>query len=143
MSRLGRSYPYVIEQELLWRDMDAYQHVNNAVYFRYFEDVRMAFFEEVGVVRLKNETQVGPILASTRCDYRAPLTFPDRIEIGTCIEDIRPKRFTMHYAVFSTGMEAIAAEGAGTLVFYDYDAGRSCEIPDVVRDKLESMQRKS
>ncbi len=142
MTGLEGRYPFVITQEVIWRDMDVYQHVNNAVYFRYFEDVRMAFFGEIGAVQLKNETQVGPILASTRCDFRLPLTYPDRIQIGTFIEDIRPKRFTMHYAVYSEDQQDVAAEGEGLLVYYDYGKGRSCEIPPAVRAGLQTMQRR-
>jgi len=51
MAGLADTHPFVISQDLIWRDMDAYQHVNNAVYFRYFEDVRMAFFESAGASR--------------------------------------------------------------------------------------------
>ncbi len=141
MTGLAERFPFVITQEVIWRDMDAYQHVNNAVYFRYFEDVRMAFFESIGAVRHKNETQVGPILASTRCDFRAPLEYPDRIQVATAIEDLRPKRFTMKYAVWSEAHDALAAEGEGLLVYYDYDAGRSCEIPEPIRTRLAEMVR--
>ena len=140
MAGLCDTYPFVISQELIWRDMDAFQHVNNAVYFRYFEDVRMAFFEKTGIVALKNETQIGPILASTRCDFRAPLEFPDRIQVATRIEDIKPRRFTMKYAVWSETKACLAAEGEGLLVFYDYGRGRSCEIPTQVREAIEALR---
>jgi len=139
MPGLSEHFPFVVTQQLIWRDMDAYQHVNNAVYFRYFEDVRMALFDELGIVEHKNRTQIGPILASTRCDFRAPLTFPDRIQVGTAIEDLRPKRFVMKYAVYSEAHAALAAEGEGLLVFYDYNLNRSCEIPDVIRERLLAL----
>ena len=140
MSGLADTFPFVITQEVIWRDMDAYQHVNNAVYFRYFEDVRMAYFQRTGIVALKNETQIGPILASTRCDFRVPLDFPDRIQIAAAVEDIKPKRFTMKYAVWSEGQQRIAAEGEGLLVFYDYNAGSSCTIPEQVLAAIDQLQ---
>ena len=61
--------PITLQQDLLWSDMDAYQHVNNAVYFRYFEDARMAYFEKIGVNTYMAEHQVGPILAATSADF--------------------------------------------------------------------------
>jgi len=143
MAGLADTHPFVISQDLIWRDMDAYQHVNNAVYFRYFEDVRMAFFESAGITQLKDRTQVGPILASTRCDFRAPLEFPDRIEVGTAIEDLQSKRFTMKYAVWSEAKRRLAAEGEGLIVYYDYRAGRSCEIPHAVREAIAPLLRAS
>lgn len=141
MSGLSDSYPLVIAQDVIWRDMDAFQHVNNAVYFRYFEDIRMRFFEETGIVTLMHETRLGPILASTRCDFRAPLEFPDRIQVATAVEDIQEKRFTMKYAVWSDGQDRLAAEGEGLLVYYDYAAGRSCPIPQPVRDAIGRLAR--
>ena len=139
MPGLSETFPLVMTQDVIWRDMDAFQHVNNAVYFRYFEDIRMKFFEETGIVRLMNETQLGPILGSTRCDFRSPLEFPDRIQVATAIEDIKARRFSMKYVVWSEGQDRIAAEGEGLLVYYDYAAGRSCEIPAQVRQAIEKL----
>jgi acyl-CoA thioester hydrolase len=137
------SFPFSIAQDLIWRDMDAFQHVNNAVYFRYFEDVRMAFFARSGVTAHMEQTGVGPILASTRADFRAPLTFPDRVRIGTAIVDLRARRFTMAFAVYSEGSATLAAEGEALLVYYDYRAQKSCEIPTPVREALAPLQRRA
>ena len=135
------SFPFSIAQDLIWRDMDAFQHVNNAVYFRYFEDVRMAFFARSGVTAHMEQTGIGPILASTRAEFRAPLTFPDRVRIGAAIVELREKRFTMAFAVHSEGSATLAAEGEALLVYYDYRAQRSCAIPGPVREALAPLQR--
>ena len=140
MEGLQGKYPLVLSQELNWGDMDAFQHINNAVYFRYFEDARIAYFEKMKVVEYKNEKQIGPILASTRCDFRAPLTYPDTIQIATRVEDIRRKRFTMKYTVYSYRLEQVAAEGEGLIVYYDYQRGESCEIPTVIIASINALQ---
>jgi acyl-CoA thioester hydrolase len=132
------AYPFQLGQDIIWRDMDANAHVNNAVYFRYFEDVRMALLQEVGAMDLLQRERIGPILASTRCDFRAPLDFPDRIRVGTRIEDLHNKRFTMKYAVHSERLERIAAEGEGLIVYYDYDAQASCAIPADLVPRLQA-----
>ena len=82
MNDLKGKYPVELTQDLVWGDMDAFQHINNAVYFRYFEDIRISYFERIKVIDHMNKTQIGPILASTKCDFRAPLTFPDTIQIA-------------------------------------------------------------
>ena len=110
--------------------MDAYQHVNNAVYFRYFEDARMALLQDTGAMDHMHAQREGPILASTRCEFRAPLTFPDRILIGARIEDMHTKRFVMRYAVHSERLGRIAAHGEGLIVYFDYAAQRSCAVPE-------------
>lgn len=140
MSDAMSDYPFVIAQELLWRDMDSYQHVNNAVYFRYFEDVRMAMLESLGMIAFMNSDQIGPILASTRCDFRAPLTYPGRIRIGTRIEELKGKRMVMKYAVYSEQLECIAAEGKGLLVYFDYGKNQSCDIPPQFVPQLKALQ---
>ncbi len=140
MSAIPTDYPISLEQAVLWGDMDAFGHVNNTVYFRYFEDVRMAFFDRCGVTEHKLATQVGPILAATQCDFRAPLGYPERIRIVTWAEQFKPKRLTMQYRVFSLDQPKLVAEGTGLVVFYDYAQGRSCEIPLAVLERIYGLQ---
>lgn len=140
MNDLKEKYPLVLSQELIWSDMDAYQHINNAVYFRFFEDIRMAFLEKAGVGEHKDTTQIGPILASTRCDFRAPLTFPDTVQVATMVTDIRSKHFKMKYVVFSESLDKVAAEGEGLIVYYDYQQQKSCEIPEVILTNINALQ---
>ena len=140
MNDLKKQYPFVSSQDLIWSDMDAFQHINNAVYFRFFEDVRMAFFKNAGVVEHKNKTQIGPILASTRCDFRAPLTFPDTIQLATIIKDIQPNRFKMKYIVYSENLDKVAAEGEGLIVYYDYRQQKSCDIPATILASINALQ---
>ncbi len=141
MDGLKGKFPVVLSQDLIWRDMDAFQHINNAAYFRYFEDARIAYFERVRIIEHKDKTQIGPILASTKCDFRAPLTFPDTIQVATVVEDIETKRFKMKYVVYSERLNRVAAEGEGLLVYYDYQRERSCEIPEVVLSSINALQR--
>jgi len=140
MDNLKKEYPVVLSQQLSWGDMDAFQHINNAVYFRFFEDIRIAYFGEIKLIAHKEETQIGPILASTSCNFRVPLTFPDTIQIATRVEDIRQKTFKMKYVVYSDKLEKLAADGEGLIVYYDYQHEKSCEIPDFVRSAIKALQ---
>ena len=133
-------YTVIIKQEVIWGDMDAFNHVNNTVYFRYFEDARMAFFEKTGVMQHMESSQIGPILASTQCQFRAPVSYPDRILIGARIKEISEKRFIMEYGVFSEEQNTLAAKGEGLVVYYDYNQAKSCEIPQSIRDQFNLLQ---
>ncbi|WP_250655433.1 acyl-CoA thioesterase [Alkalimarinus coralli] len=137
---MDKQYPVSLKQSVIWGDMDAFEHVNNTVYFRYFEDVRMATFIRLGVMEHLKETKVGPILASTRCDFRAPLNFPDEIIIGAWIDQIAEKRFTMHYRVHSLTQNCLAAEGEGLVVFYDYENKKSSAVPQHIVQNIERLQ---
>lgn len=141
-----QDYPITQKQKVIWGDMDAFEHVNNTVYFRYFEDIRIDFFEQTGVLEHKDATGVGPILASTGCQFRAPLSFPDKIIIGTRIAQLPEngeKRFTMEYAVFSESQDCIVCKGEGLVVYYDYSAGKSCEIPENLISAFKKIQIKN
>lgn len=137
--QLLTDFPIIIHQPVIWNDMDAYQHVNNTVYFRYFEDARMAFFEKTRVTEFKEQHGIGPILASTRCDYRLPLTYPDQLHIGARVVEIAEKKFVMQYRVVSEKFNAIAAEGEGLIVYYDYKNARSCKIPDEILLAIQGL----
>ena len=140
-----KEYPLVVKQDVIWGDMDAFGHINNTVFFRYFENARMAFFEKTQVNQHKAATQIGPILASTQCQFRAPLTFPDHIIIGTRIANLDSlvsgeKRFTMEYAVFSESQDCIAAKGEGLIVYYDYTQGKSTAVPDTLISEFKLLK---
>ncbi|MCG8668151.1 MAG: acyl-CoA thioesterase [Pseudomonadales bacterium] len=137
--QLQQQFPIVLTQPLIWGDMDAYDHINNTVYFRYFEDARIAYFEKIGVNEHKRETNLGPILASTSCNFRLPLQYPDQIHIVATIEDLKEKRFTMKYKVYSQSHDALAAEGEGLVVFYDYNQQKSCPIPEAIVERIQAL----
>jgi acyl-CoA thioester hydrolase len=139
VSELLVTYPVTIERPVTWGQMDAFNHVNNTVYFCYFEDVRIATFEQVGFVEHMEKTQCGPILASTSCRFRVPLTYPDTLTIGCRIEDIGDDRFTMIYRVVSHNHDATAAEGEGRIVVFDYAKGQKAPLPGHIRSAMEAL----
>jgi len=141
MKQLEDNYPVVLSQDVIWGDMDAYGHVNNTVYFRYFEDARIAYFDKIGVQEHKDKMQIGPILATTNCDFRLPLEYPDRVQIVTRGHILSPKKFNMYYGVYSERFGGMAAEGEGLLVYYDYAGGKSCEIPDAVVTAINALEQ--
>ena len=79
---LVQGYSVVVRQAVVWGEMDSYQHVNNVVYFRYFENARLEYFRRLGWFEYETETGVGPILAATQARFRKPLAYPDNILIA-------------------------------------------------------------
>ena len=143
LDEFRKQYSFNVERHVEWADMDAYQHVNNTVYFRYFEKVRFDYFEDYGLARSVEETQIGPILASTQCRFKIPLSYPDTVVIGTYITDLQFDRFLMKYAIYSLGHERVAAEGDGLIVSYDYNKNEKASIPEAIFTKLKSAQESS
>lgn len=134
-------YPFTLEGRVEWAELDTFQHVNNTVYFRYFERVRIAFFEHAGFVVPGRHDGAGPILHSTRCRFRVPLTYPDTISMGVLIGAVQDDRFLMQYGIYSHKLAALAAEGDGLLVYYDYGKGGKALLPPELKTKLLSFTK--
>jgi acyl-CoA thioester hydrolase len=137
---LLRGYPVVVEFPVAWGEMDSYRHVNNAVYFRYFENVRLEYFRRLGWFELEQQTGVGPILAATRARFRRPLTYPDTVAVGARISAVGDDRLTMLYRVISHALADVAAEGEGTIVTYHYKDGKKVPVPEVLRQRIAEIE---
>lgn len=135
-------YPVVVEVPVVWGEMDAFGHVNNIVYFHYFETARIAYFEKLDVREFLERDPVGPILAETTCRFRAALSYPDRVSIGARVASIGEDRFVMRYAVFSHRLGRPAAEGEGTLVCFDYRQNRKAPVPERLRLRIAELEQK-
>jgi acyl-CoA thioester hydrolase len=133
------AFPVVVTIPVQWGDMDALRHVNNVVYLRWFEAARIAYFEKTAVLA-GDSGAVGPILASQTCRYKAPLTYPDTVRVGTRIADLGEDRFTMLFAIASERLGRIAAEGEGLVVSYDYTALKKAPLPPAWRDAIARIE---
>ena len=133
------AFPVIVEADVAWGEMDSYGHVNNVVYFRYFENARVELLCRVGWFDLKETFGMGPIVASASARFRKPLKFPDRIAIGARFTEIQSDRVTVEHAIFSSAWEAIAAEGPAVVVNFDYRAGVKAALPEELRKALTSF----
>lgn len=140
MDELLKEFPVVVELPVVWGEMDARQHVNNTVYFRYFESARTVYFEKLGVWKMIGDTGIGVILGSINCRFRLPLTFPDTISVGVRVMDIQADRFTVEHRIVSHRHQKIAAEGEGLLRAYDYNQLQKALLPDVFRQRIQELE---
>ncbi|MCB0083159.1 MAG: acyl-CoA thioesterase [Caldilineaceae bacterium] len=140
MSELLAAYPVVIQLPVLWGDMDAYRHVNNTVYFRYFECARIAYFERINLYDLRDATGVGPILGSVQCRFRLPLTYPDTISVGARVTETKDDRFEVEHCVVSHRHQKLAAQRSGVVMAYDYKAQKKAVWPVEVNSRIWQLQ---
>lgn len=140
MNELLAHCPVVIEVPVAWGEMDAMQHLNNIVYLRYFESVRIAYFDRLGWMELREQTGIGPILGSIQCKFKLPLTYPDTVSVGTRIPGIEHDRFTMEYWIVSHRLQKIAAEGDGVVVSFNYRENKKAPLPEEVRRRIEQLE---
>ncbi len=131
----------VLDCPVWWGELDAFQHVNNTEYFRFFEHARIAYFDRVGWGEIMATEKIGPILAHTECRFRIPLAYPDTVSIGTNAVDLSETGFIMEYRVTSHRHGKLAAEGTGRIVSLDYRTNQKAPIPGPVRDAIEKLEQ--
>jgi acyl-CoA thioester hydrolase len=134
------TYPVVIELPVVWGEMDAYRHVNNVVYFRYFESVRVEYCRHLNWFEYERETGIGPILASIQARFRRPLTYPDRISVGARVIAIDKDRFTVDHIVVSHQQNAVTTEGHGVVVSYNHIEGKKVLLPEEIRRRITELE---
>ena len=126
--------------EVRFRDCDTMGHVNNAVFFTYFEQARIVMADTLGLRRSLEDTGLGLILAHASCDYKAQVLFGDVIDIGVAVTAIGRSSFTGEYEIRRVKDDSVVATGKSVQVIFDYAAGKTISIPDVFREKLEAIQ---
>lgn len=134
-------FPVILEQPISWGDMDAYGHVNNTRYFRYFEDARIAYLEGLKVADNATLLQFGIVVASATCKFKSPLTYPDRIRIGARISRLDESRFVMQYAIASQKQDRIVATGETLMVSFDLATQSKVELPETVQNQIRNFEK--
>jgi acyl-CoA thioester hydrolase len=136
-------FPVAITVPVQWGDQDAFGHVNNTVYFRWFESARIAYFERIGLSHMREVEPIAPILASISCDYRSQVTFPDTVHVGIRVTRIGRSSIGLEHTIVSQRRAVIAAEGSATVVVFDYRANKSQPVPLAIRQGIEAIEGRS
>lgn len=140
LTDLLAKFPVVIALPVFWGDQDAFGHVNNNAYFRWFESARIAYSERIGLLDLFRTERIGPILASIACDYRRQITFPDTVQVGVRVTRIGRSSLGLEHAIVSQSQAAVAAEGTSTIVVFDYRANKPHPVPPSIRQVIQEME---
>jgi acyl-CoA thioester hydrolase len=114
-----------------WSDMDAFGHLNNAMYFTYFEQARVDWLMSLG-------TTHDLVLANVSCTFLRPLKFPATIELELYGDNPGNASLDSYYCLGKHDDKQLCAMGHGTIVWYDHQKGRVMPIPTVVRKHLEN-----
>ncbi len=140
-------YSLTLELPVLWGDMDALRHVNNARYFTWFEAARIAYFDHLLAPLTGSSTpaglgDVGPILASTSCDYLRPVTYPGKVVVGVKVIEIGRSSLRMEYAVALAGApDEPCARGTSVVVLVRYATLEKVRVPDEVRAAINAREK--
>ena len=126
--------------KIRFRDLDAFGHVNNAVYFTFMELARVDYFRQIGV--LKSGAFPSPffIVAEATCEFKAPIDMDTALVIQTRVSRLGNSSFDMEYRFVDESGGAVLATGRTVQVTFDYAAGRSVPLPAEWRAAIVQLE---
>jgi acyl-CoA thioester hydrolase len=122
-----------------WMDNDVYGHVNNVVYYSYFDTVVNGHLIEAGLLEIAKSPAVG-LVVETGCTYYESVAFPDALEAGLAVESLGRSSVRYRIAVFKAGADLAAAQGHFVHVYVERSTQRPVPIPDAHRRAFEALQ---
>jgi len=135
---MEKQYPLLGEEhiDMRWGDMDALGHLNNTVYFRFLEQTRLDWLESLGY-HIDPEG-IGPVLASTSCNFLKPLVYPATVRITLELEKLGRSSLTLRHRFFrEDDPETVYATADVVLVWVDYPKGKAVPLPAGMRSYIE------
>jgi acyl-CoA thioester hydrolase len=123
-----------------WMDNDVYGHVNNVVYYSYFDTVVNKFLIEGRSLDIEQSDVVG-LVVETQCQYFRPITFPDTVDAGIRVAKLGSSSVRYEVGLFRNDDESAAAQGYFVHVYVDRATNRPAPIPDNARKLLSTLIR--
>ena len=121
-----------------WADNDAYGHVNNTVYYEWFDSAVNAWLVSQGLLDIAAGDPIA-LVVETRCNYFMPLAFPQNIDVGIVVAELGRSSVRYSVGVFATDDDLAAAQGEFVHVLVDRANRQPIEIPESWRTKLEAI----
>lgn len=132
-------YRYVLPITTRWMDNDVYGHVNNVVYYSWFDTAVNATLIEKGVLDIHGGETIGLVI-ETQCNYFAPLAFPQTIEAGIRVTKLGTSSVRYEVGLFAQGEPLTAAKGHFVHVYVDRETRRPVPLPAPLKQFLETLQ---
>ncbi len=133
------AYTHFCEITTRWMDNDAYRHVNNVVYYSFFDTAVNKLLIESGLLDLENSPVVG-LVVENRCSYFSSLAFPDRVTVGMRVAHIGTSSIQYELGVFRNDADLESAHGHFVHVYVDRDSNKPVPLPAEVRAAVSVLQ---
>lgn len=138
--RYGRdAYRWYLTTRMRWADNDAYGHVNNTVYYEWFDTAVNTWLIEAGLLDVEAGDPIG-LVVETGCAHFSSLSFPGEVDVGIAVERLGTSSVTYRIGVFASGSTEPSAQGHFTHVYVGREDRKPKPLPDAWRTKLEALQ---
>lgn len=132
-------YRHFLDIPTRWHDNDIYGHVNNVVYYSYFDTAVNEYLVRAGGLDMHHGSVVG-IIVESQCQYHRSLCFPEVISAGLRVAKLGRSSVSYEIAIFQEGQESPAATGHFVHVFVERGAQKPVPIPEKIRSALERIK---
>lgn len=129
-------YPVIHHQPIHWGEMDAFNHLNNVVYYRYAESARIAYLQTLGMF----DGSMVTVLAQSSCQYLRPVTYPDTLLLGVRCQRLGNTSITIEYRYYSTAQSAIVATAEAVVVRLESDGKTKLPWTIEERERLFALE---
>ena len=129
-------YPIIHHQPIHWGEMDAFNHLNNVVYYRYAESARIGYLQALGMF----DGSMVTVLAQSSCQYLHPVTYPDTLLLGVRCQRLGTTSIVIEYRYYSTAQAAIVATADAVIVRLDSDGKDKLPWTDEERERLLALE---
>jgi acyl-CoA thioester hydrolase len=135
-------FPIKLPLRLDWSEMDMFGHINNVSYFKYIQASRVNYWGSIGLTQLHSEMKLGPILASTSCNFLKPLFYPGDIVVEASVSFIKNTSFGIRHQILNSNNE-LAATADDVIVLYDFIQNEKVAMPLDLRQKIEALEQRN
>jgi len=133
-------YRHFVELQTRWEDNDLYGHVNNVVYYSYFDTVVNRFLIEQGGLSIHSDPVIG-VVVDSQCRYFSSIAYPDRIEAGLGVSKLGTSSVVYELGIFRPGESTALAAGRFVHVFVGRENQQPAPIPPTIRTALAAIAR--
>lgn len=134
----AKDYRYFVPITTRWHDNDVFGHVNNVIYYSFFDTAVNQFLLKETDLDIHNGAEIA-FVVSTSCEYHASISYPESIEVGIHVSRLGSSSVTYGLAVFSQDRKKLAAHGSFVHVYVDRKNQRPIPIPEKTRSELNKL----
>ena len=133
------AFPHVTYITTRWMDNDVYGHINNVVYYSFFDTAVNGYLVAQGALDIANGEVIG-LVVETRCTYFKPVAFPDRVRAGLRVAHLGRSSVRYEVGIFRNDEMQAAAQGHFVHVYVDRASGRPAPLPDALKRALVKLE---
>ncbi|WOJ91882.1 thioesterase family protein [Congregibacter variabilis] len=137
-----QDYPWFTVITTRWSDNDIYGHVNNVIYYSYFDSVANRYLIDEGGLNIHDGDTVG-LVVNSGCDYYTPVAYPEVLQGALRVDRLGNSSVQYGIGIFREGADLACANGTFTHVFVDRASSRPVPIPPKMREALAAIAASS